>query len=181
MKELLRNPDSFYKILELTVSTLNLEDMMTHVVEELRDLFTCDRCTLYAVDRKTNELYTQIAQKCAIGNFRLPIDKSSVAGFVAITGRELLINNVYDDNEMNKIDAALTFNKGIDDMCTFKTKNMISAPLMVKGEIVGVFQAMNKPGGFLKRDMDAMREFSMILGLALNNALTVKDLVACKG
>jgi len=181
MKELMRNPDTFYKILELTVSTLNLEDMITHVVEELRELFTCERCTLFVADRKTNEVYTLIAQKSATGNFRLPLDKTNLAGFIVLTGRELTINNVYDDNELKKIDKDLTFCKDIDIICSYKTKNMISVPLKVKGEIIGVFQAINKPGGFLKRDMDAMREFSMILGLALNNALIVKDLMECRG
>lgn len=181
MKELLRNPDSFYKILELTVSTLNVNDMMTYVVEELRELFGCDRCTLYAVDQKKTELYTQIAQKCAIGKFTLPLDRTSIAGFVALTGKELSIEDVYNDEELKKIDKELTFKKDIDDVCTFKTKNMITVPLRNRGEIIGVFQAMNKNGGFLKKDLDAMREFSMILGLSLNNALVVEDLKACKG
>ena len=63
MHELLRNPDSFYKVLQLTVSTLRLKDMMTHAVGELRELFGCDRCTLYVVDRESGELYTQLAER----------------------------------------------------------------------------------------------------------------------
>ena len=57
---------------------------------------------------------------------------------------------------------------------------MIAVPLKMGGEIIGVFLAVNKPGGFLKKDLDAMREFSPVLALALNHALLVKELAACK-
>lgn len=182
MKELLRNPDSFYKILELTVSTLNLDEMLTRVVEELQDLFDCDRCTLYVVDRKRNELYTQVAQKSSIGNFHMPLDKcTSVAGFVAATGQEVQVDDVYDAAQLKKINADLTFSPALDIQNGFKTKQMIAVPLKMRGEVIGVLQGLNKPGGFLKKDLDAMREFSLILALALNNALVVRDMLADKG
>lgn len=182
MKELLRNPDSFYKILELTVSSLSVDDIMTRVVAELTDLFGCDRCTLYVVDKKANELYTQVAQKSAIGNFRMPIDRyHSFASFVAVTGKEILIDDVYDEANVRKIDPELAFTGEMDKKTSFVTKSMISVALKLRGETIGVLQAMNKPGGFLQKDLDAMREFSLILALALNNALVVQELLARKG
>lgn len=181
MKELLRNPDSFCKILELTVSNLSDDDIMTRVVDELTEVFGCDRCTVYVVDKKTNELYTQVAQKSSIGNFRMSIDPSrSISSFVARTGREILVNDVYDDSELKKIDKNLGHSPDSDVKTSFKTVQMIAVPLKIGGEIIGVLQAMNKPGGFLKKDLDAMREFSSVLALALNHALLVKELAACK-
>ena len=181
MKELLRNPDSFYKILELTVSSLNLDDIMTRVVDELCDLFGCDRCTLYVVDRQANELYTQVAQKSSIGNFRVPIDsKHSFASFVATSGKEILIDDVYDESQVRQIDAELVYTCDMDRKTAFRTTNLMSVPLRLRGEIIGVLQGLNKPGGFLPKDLDAMREFSLILALALNNALVVRELLAAK-
>lgn len=181
MKELLRNPDSFYKILELTVSTLSLDDIMTRVVEELRSLFDCDRCTLYVVDKAANEIYTQVAQKSVVGNFRQSIDRNrSFAGFVAVTGKEIMINDVHDDSLVKKIDPELAFTGEMDKKMSFRTESMISVPLILRGEIIGVLQGLNKPGGFLQKDLDAMREFSLILALALNNALVVQELMAAK-
>lgn len=179
MHELLRNPDSFYKVLELTVSTLDLNDMLTNVVEEMRDLFGSDRCTLYVVDKNKNELYTKVAQKCSIDHFTLPMDKHSIAGFVAVTGNNVQIQDVYDEKKLKAIDVDLRFNNSFDECCKFKTKGMIAAPIKYKGETIGVFQAINKPGGFLQRDVDALSEFSMIMGLALNNALAVEELKRC--
>jgi len=180
MIELMRNPDSFCKILKLTVSDLGDADIMTLVTDELRDLFDSDRCMVYAVDKQANELYTLVDQKSNILNFRLPKDPgSSLSGFVACTGRELMIADVYDENELKKIDQNLVFSRDHDAKTAFKTKQLIAVPLKMRGEIVGVFQAMNKPGGFLQKDLDAMREFSPVLALALSHALLVKELAAC--
>lgn len=180
MKEIMRNPDSFGKILELTVSALSLEEIMVRVVEELRDLFNCDRCTLYVIDKKANELYTQVTQNNRIGNFRIPLDKNSIAGFVAITGRDVLIADVYDDKALKKIDKELSFFSSIDVNDASRTKQMMATPLKIRGATIGALQAMNKPGGFLTRDMDAMREFSPILALALNHALLMQEQETCE-
>lgn len=180
MKELLRNPDSFCKILELTVSDLSVDDIMTKVMDELNDLFGCDRCTLYVVDADANELYTQVAQKSSIGNFRLPIDRNtSFASLVAVTGREIIIDDVYDERQVKNIDPDHVFSGDMDAKTAFKTQSMISVPVQMGGATIGVLQAFNKPGGFLQKDLDAMREFSPILALALNHALLVKKLAAC--
>lgn len=181
MIELMRNPDSFCKILELTVSDLSVNDIMTRVVNELTALFGCDRCTVYVVNKEACELHTQVAQKCSIGEFRITMDPGhSLSGFVAATGHEILVNDVYDDKQLKKIDKNLNFSPELDEKTSFKTMQMISVPLKMGGEIIGVLQAMNKPGGFLKKDLDAMREFSPVLALALNHALLVKELAACK-
>ncbi|MBI5438426.1 MAG: GAF domain-containing protein [Nitrosomonadales bacterium] len=181
MLELLRNPDSFCKMLSLTVSDLSIDEIMTSVMSELNELFGCDRCTLYVVDKGTNELYTQVAQKSSIGNFRLPIDRDrSFAGFVAVTGREIMIEDIYDDRQVKKIDKDHVFSGDMDKKTSFKTRSMISVPVKMSGETIGVLQAMNKPGGFLKKDLDAMNEFAPVLALALSHALLVKELAACK-
>lgn len=181
MHELMRNPDSFYKILESTVSTLNLDDLMTEVMDELTDLFGCDRCTLYVIDKEANEFYTLIAQKSSIGNFRIPIDRDkSFAGYVAVTGKEVMIDDVYDDQQVKQIDKDHVFTGNMDRKTSYKTKSLMSVPLKLSGETIGVLQAMNKPGGFLQKDLSAMKEFSLILALALNNALVVQKLLASK-
>jgi GAF domain-containing protein len=181
MIELLRNPDSFCKILELTVSNLDIDDIMTRVVDEFREILDCDRCMVYVVDNKANELYTQVDQKSSIGRFKLPKHPShSLSGFVACTGREIMIDDVYDDGELKKIDKNLVFSRDHDVMTSFRTKQLIAVPLKMSGEVIGVIEAMNKPGGFLKKDLDMMREFSPVLALALNHALLVKELAACK-
>jgi GAF domain-containing protein len=227
MTEILRNPDTFHKILLLTVTSPDFKEMIISVFDELRDLFGCDRCSLYAVDRKVNEIFTLITQKYDQGaeseilaeltqcereisrlakaiqfgeddgnedsikllvdslsvvtskklslmsqldqiregreSIRLPLDKSSVAAYVALTGVEVMIADLNDLNEMKKIDAQLAKLRVKDRVRNYRTVNMIAVPLVMRGEIIGTMEAMNKPGGFMKKDLDAMREFSMFL------------------
>jgi GAF domain-containing protein len=227
MKEILRNPDTFHKILLLTVTSPTFDDMIISVFDELRELFGCDRCSLYAADRKAGEIYTLITQKYNPGaesetlaeltqcereiarlakaiqfgeddgsddsirllvdslsavsgrklslmsqldriregreSIRLPLDKSSVAAFVAISGVEVMIADLDDVAEMKKIDAQLAELRVKDRVRNYRTVNMIAVPLKMRGEIIGTMEAMNKPGGFLQKDLDAMRELSMML------------------
>jgi len=180
MKELLRNPDSFYKVLELTVSTLDIDAMFTEVVEELRELFDSERCTLYVLDKEAHELYTKIAQKCKVEKLHIPVNKKTLIGYTVLTDSELIINDAYDERELRKIDVDLGFGRKMDEKCDFRTKSVLCAPIKYKGAIIGAFQAFNKPGGYLKKDVNALREFGLILGLALNNALVVEELKVCR-
>ena len=227
MKEIVRNPDTFHKILVMTVTCADYRELLAQAFDELRDLFGCERCSLYAIDRKANELYTLIAQKyhqdkesdilaelqkCereinrltqAIqfgeddgdeehlkplvnslstvtskkhsymsqliqikenrGSIRLPLDKSSVAAYVAISGVEVMITSLDDTREIRAIDAELAELRVKDRVRNYKTENMIAVPLRMRDDIIGTMQAMNKPGGFMQKDLDAMREFSMLL------------------
>jgi hypothetical protein len=227
MKEILRNPDTFHKILQLTVTSPTFNDMLISVFDELRDLFGCDRCSLYAVDKKAEEIYTLITQKYSPGveseilaelgkfereigrltkaiqfgddegtddaikllvdslaevstkkqvlmsrldqiragreSIRLPLDKSSVAAFVAISGTEVMIADLDDIKEMSKIDPQLAQLRVKNRVRNYRTVNMIAVPLKMRGDIIGTIEAMNKPGGFLQKDLDAMRELSMML------------------
>jgi GAF domain-containing protein len=176
VKEILRNPDSFAKIIDLAVSELNVDEIMTRLVDELRDLFGCERCTLYVVDRPAEELYTKVVQSDSLGHFRLPIDKSSIAGFVATTGREVLVDDVREEKELRKIDGELRFNSFIDAHVSPPTKQMMAVPLRMRGTTFGVLQAMNKPGGFLGRDMGTMKEVAPILAMSVHHALAMQKL-----
>lgn len=43
--------------------------------------------------------------------------------------------------------------------------------LGTKGNVIGVFEALNKPGGFSDNDVNIMEQLAYLLGIAVNNAL----------
>ncbi|MBE9535618.1 MAG: GAF domain-containing protein [Proteobacteria bacterium] len=176
MKELLRNVDSVYKLLELVAVSRDIDAIFTEVVEELRGLFESERCTLYILDKEKNELYSKVVQKCEVTDLRIPVDNNSIAGYSVLSNKEVIVENAYDDNELKRIDPDLSFGKSIDSRCSFVTKSVLSAPLHYGGEIIGAVQAFNKNGGFLEKDLNAIREFGLILGLMLNNAIVTEEL-----
>lgn len=76
-------------------------------------------------------------------NSHLPIDKSSIAGYVATTGKALNINDVYQLPE----NCEYTFKQELDQEAGYRTRSVLAVPLTNgKGNIVGVLQLLNANG-----------------------------------
>jgi transcriptional regulator with GAF, ATPase, and Fis domain len=170
----------FFGILHTIFSTLNIDEILTRVVTEIQSILKADRCTLYLVDRERKELYSKVLQAESLVEIRLPLTKSSIAGYSAITGKIVNIRDAYDDLELKFIDRDLCFDVRWDKESGYRTKSVLTIPIPVKaeGNIIGVFQALNKVDGFSDSDIAAMKQLSYLLGIAVNNALlyqTIED------
>ena len=77
--------------------------------------------------------------------------QSGIAAWVIRNGKPMLVNNA----EKNA-----GFYRHIADATGFKTKHAIAVPLICKGEVIGVIEALNKANGLIfdKHDLDAMRD-----------------------
>ncbi len=78
----------------------------------------------------------------AQGNIRREIrllNTSGIAGHVFTTGESIIVHDAYSDPR---------FNRAIDEQTGFVTRNILCVPIRtVKGEIIGVAQALNKHKG----------------------------------
>lgn len=176
MKAMTLNPESFLKVMELMLTTHDIDDMLTNVVEEVRDFLDTERCALFIIDKPSDVLFSKVWQKCGVVDVKLPLSKKSIEGHCALTGREISVKDAYNDKELQAIDPELCFDTTLDEKCTLRTKNLLCVPIMAHGETIGVFEAFNKPGGFIERNLEAVREFAFLLGIALYNAMTVAEL-----
>ncbi len=122
----------------------------------------------------------------------LPIDKGSVAGFVAET-KEIL--NVEDCYNIPK-DSPFQFNKSYDLDSNYKTKSMLTIPMITAdGKVRGVLQLVNKlhPEGlkkvadgsapssknittFTEEDEELMRVFASYAAIALENSQLTENI-----
>jgi len=173
MNQLPLETDKFFGILNIIFSTLNIDEILTTVVKEIQSILKADRCTLYLVDKENNELYSKVLQAESLVEIRLPITKSSIAGFSAIAKKIVNVKDAYDDKELQVIDRDLSFDRRWDRESGYRTKSVLVVPIPVKtkGNVIGVFQALNKPDGFSNTDVIVMEQFSYLLGITLNNAL----------
>jgi HD-GYP domain-containing protein (c-di-GMP phosphodiesterase class II) len=79
--------------------------------------------------------------------FAVPIDRSSLAGYAAVTGEPLVIGDVY----LLPDGAAYRQNRSFDETSGYRTKSMLVLPLKThRDEIIGVLQLINR-----KRDAEA--------------------------
>jgi len=173
MEQLLLETDKFFHILHSLFSTLNIDEILTRVVKEIQSILKADRCTLYLVDRERNELYSKILQAETLAEIRIPLTKGSIAGYSAMTKKIVNVIDAYDDMELRHIDRELCFDKRWDRESGYRTKSVMAIPVPVKthGDVIGIFQALNKPGGFSGADIAAMERLSYLLNITVHNAL----------
>jgi GAF domain-containing protein len=173
MEQLSLKPEKFFEILDTILSTLNINDVLTTVVNEIKNLLGADRCTLFLVDKDNNELYSKVLQADNLVEIRVPITQSSLAGYSSTTGKVLNIKDAYDDSELKSIDTNLCFDRRWDKKSGYRTKSVLVMPIPSKRKdyTIGVFQALNKPGGFTNTDISMMEQLAFLLGIAVNNAL----------
>ncbi len=80
--------------------------------------------------------------------FLLPIDAKSIAGYVALTKKPLLIEDVHNLPEFSEFH----YNSDFDRAHNYYTKSMMTIPMTnPKGEIIGVIQLINRKKNFNKK------------------------------
>jgi GAF domain-containing protein len=173
MERLCIETEKFFNILNSILSTLDINEILTTVVREIQTILRAERCTLYVIDKEHNELYSKVLQADDLVEIRVSINKESLAGYTALTGRIINIKDAYDDSELKAIDREFGFDRSWDEKSGYRTKSVLvmPIPLTTKSDIIGVFQALNKPGGFSKFDLETMEQLAYLLGIALNNAI----------
>jgi len=128
----------------------DLDILLEKLLFEARTSVNADAGSIYIKDKDElifshvqNDTLTKRlspGQKLIYTTFRVQINTSSIAGFVAATGNILNIPDVY--NLPN--DVPYKFNSTYDDISNYKTNSMLTVPLQtVNGSIIGVLQLIN--------------------------------------
>ena len=128
---------------------------LTHLaVQRDRDAYLCglielctqavdaERCTIYFVDHKANEIWARIASRIAL-EIRLPLG-SGIAGQVAATGETINVPDAYADPR---------FDRNIDLRSGYRTLNMLVVPVWASDgrTVSSVIQVLNKRSGPFER------------------------------
>ncbi len=156
-----RHDRALLKLAKELSSELDLQVLMSMVIDQARAMLRADRCTVLLADDRKRELFSFMADKTS--TFRVPFG-SGIAGCVAVDGVTLNIPDVYSDSR---------FNPEYDVATGYKTKSMLCGPIFgPKGAIVGVIQVLNRAEGshFTAKDEQLLETFSRIAGIGLANS-----------
>jgi GAF domain-containing protein len=152
-------------------ATTNLDQIMLEMSGNICDMFNCDRLTLFAVSNDKKFIYSKL--KTGIESDKdlvLPINSSSIAGWVAQTGRTVRISNVYDKAELKQYDEDMQFSHAVDQITGYHTKQMIAAPIFREhsDELLGVIQLLNNRANdsFTDADEEGVTELSETMAIA---------------
>jgi len=88
----------------------------------MRNYFNAEAFTIYFADHKNKQIVSKVKAGRLRKLIRLPIDKTSIAGYVATTGAIVNITDAYDNSELKAIDPKLQFNRSWDDKTKFKMR-----------------------------------------------------------
>jgi phosphoserine phosphatase RsbU/P len=164
-RHLLKEIGNLQEIIEaskLINSTLDLDELLKVILDIALKIVSGENGTVYLVDRKRHELWSKVFEASEPVSIRLPLGKG-IAGFVGITGDTLNIPDAY-------LDAR--FNPEVDKKTGYHTKTILCMPMKNKdGEIVGVFQLLNKRfGTFTLEDENAIKALSVHAAIAVEKA-----------
>ena len=120
----------------------SLELLLKTVAEEVKKVLNADRCTVFLLDKTTNEIVSKIALGMGTQEIRFPAN-TGLAGYVVQSGEIINIKDAYSDER---------FNQDIDKETGYKTTTILCMPIWnMKHEIMGAFQVLNKQNGYFTK------------------------------
>ena len=140
-----------------------------------RSIVSADRCSLWLVDNDRGELWTKVAH--GVSELRIPKDAGFV-GYSVRTGEPLLIKDAYQDPR---------FDHRSDEKTHYRTTSVMTVPLMDSaGNVMGVFQAINKQGQnelgeaavFSVQDLERLRLTAVYSAKTVESAMLNMELEA---
>lgn len=157
------------KIYQRLKYSKKLKVAMKEVEKDLLDLLGVRLFTIYQSVDNGKEILASIKGGDADDNdsieIRVPFSTTSLAGYVALSQRALIIKDVKDSKELTDIHPRLQFDSKFSDAKGWKIKSQIVVP--IKDEILlGVMQLINFEGD---------REFTKV---DLKHALMVSQMLA---
>lgn len=145
---------AFFKALQAVTnrihSTLDADQIVFELADDICALFDAERLTIYTLEESGNAIVTKVKTGLrAIQRIKLPIDETSVAGYVALRRVLLNIADAYDEDELRALSPRLSFRKEVDERSGFRTRQMLVAPIIEpeSGQLEGVIQLINAAGG----------------------------------
>jgi len=150
----------------------SLDDVLNTLVEVTTREIGAERGSLFLNDDKTGELYSRVAQ----GTFNREIrfaNTAGIAGHAFQSGAGLIVQDAYADPR---------FNRAIDEQTGYVTKSILCVPIRtMKGEVIGVAQALNKlKGRFGRADLQLLEEMTTQGAIALQTAQYIERMTAIR-
>jgi diguanylate cyclase (GGDEF)-like protein len=118
------------------VSAYDMETLLTAILARIKAIVPARNWSLLLIDPQTKELYFAVVVGVApetVKNIRLKPGEG-IAGAVASTGVPIFIPNADQDPR---------FSARVDATTGFATRSIIALPLLVRGEVIGVFEVIN--------------------------------------
>jgi len=159
------------------IGTVNVLQKTADVISEI---LNAERATIYIAIKETQELKSVAIIGNVSQSIIIPINNESLAGFCAHAKRSFIVPDSYGD--LKYLDPRIKFDKSWDEMNNFRTRDVICAPVIFKGEVMGVVQAINSKGDLFNDSyIPPLENISRFISYALYHARLYDELATLKG
>ena len=163
-------------ISNIMAGSRSMDEMLGRSLEMLKDMMNLSMVSVYTVDEKNQEVkiraYSGMTpeQAMAVGHQKIGPD-STVSGYVAYSKKPMIIDNI-QTHERRVRSKVL---KGSD------LRSFIVTPLIVEGNVVGVFNAAsNRVNEFKKSDVKFLGNISNQLAISMRRMMLDEELSEAK-
>ncbi len=146
-------------------STLELDPLLGRVLNSAVEILNCEAGSLFLVDEETDELVFEVTVGPVAANLvgqRLP-PGTGLVGKSVETRRPVIANDVLRSKDW--------FDKA-DEQTGFRTEALLVVPMVVKEQVIGVIEVINKKNGmpFTVEDQELLMAFAGQAAVAYENA-----------
>lgn len=147
----------------LLSSKLEISELLTTIMRFASRVVGAERTSLYLLDEKTQELYFDVALGLPkeLQKMRFKLGEG-IAGTCAKEAASLIHNDVSCDSRHTR---------KVDVKSGFVTQSLLTCPMIIKGKVIGVVQAINKiDGQFSETDRNNFEAFASQAAIAIENS-----------
>jgi len=144
-------------------SEMELEALLTKIVQVTSRIIHADRSTLFLHDERTGELWSLVAEGLETRVIRFPAHLG-LAGACFTSGQPINITDAYADPR---------FHRDVDALTGYRTSSVLTIPVTARdGRRLGVMQALNRQDRphFGEGDVERMAAFAAQAAIAIDNA-----------
>jgi type II secretory ATPase GspE/PulE/Tfp pilus assembly ATPase PilB-like protein len=155
-------------------SASNVDEIISQVSDDICEMFEAERVTIYTLADNGNAIVSKVKSGLhSFKNIKLPINSTSIAGYVACHRKPVNIGDVYDESELKCYAPPLNFFKSVDSRTGYRTRQVLAVPILAaegEGDLVGVCQLINNRAGdrFPLFVEEGAVELAKTLGIALS-------------
>lgn len=147
----------------LLAAKLDLSELLTTIMKLAARIVDAETGSLFLLDERTQELYFHVALGLPpeVAKIRLKMGQG-IVGVTAQEGKPQIVNDVSKDPR---------WSKKVDKDSGFVTRSILAVPVLLKGRLIGVVEAINKVSGvFTPRDVRIFEAFAAQSAVAIDNA-----------
>jgi len=192
IREVRGDTDICSKILNIMDKLYHIKDvhaLLDAVLLQARQLTKADAGSIYLVENDVLK-FSYIHNDTLFGapgvnrylyaSHTLAVDNHSLAGYVALTGKPLIMDDVHH------IPAGMpfTFNDFFDQLSGYRTQSILAVPLVTSNnKTVGVMQLINplndhkEPSAFTLRDQLVLSYFANNAAAAIERAMMTREII----